>query len=285
MKYKNKKYIYLIALVPFLAIALLYEIVPLIMVMAKSFISDEGAVGLTLENYSTVFSKLLYKKAIINSIKIALKSSLIGIVIAFLGARAANQNNGKLKHIFNVVLNMVSNFAGIPLAFAFMILMGNAGLMSNIGAKLGSEALQNFNLYSMDGMTMIYVYFQIPLSTLLLLPAFAGIRKEWNEACMLLGGGQGIFWRKVGIPVLMPSILGTFNVMFANAISAYATAYAIMMNNISLIPIQIAGCFTGEVKVREGLGGALSVVMMAIMVIMILITNNLSKRYQKGVGK
>lgn len=285
MKYKNKKYIYLIALVPFLLIALLYEIVPLVMVAAKSFVSDEGAVGLTLENYSTIFSKLLYKKAIINSIKIALKSSLIGIVIAFFGARAAKQNGGKMKHIFNVVLNMVSNFAGIPLAFAFMILMGNAGLMSNIGAKLGIEALQNFNLYSMDGMTMIYVYFQIPLSTLLLLPAFAGIRKEWNEACMLLGGTQGTFWRKVGIPVLMPSILGTFNVMFANAISAYATAYAIMMNNISLIPIQIAGCFTGEVKVREGLGGALSVVMMVIMVIMILITNSLSKRYQKGVRK
>lgn len=285
MKYKSKKYFCFIALIPFLLIALLYEIVPLIMVMAKSFVSDEGAVGLTLENYSTVFSKLLYKKAIINSIKIALKSSLIGIVIAFIGARAAEQRGGKLKHIFTVVLNMVSNFAGIPLAFAFMILLGNAGLVANIGTEFGIEALQNFNLYTMNGLTFIYVYFQIPLSTLLLLPAFAGIRKEWSEACMLLGGSQGTFWRKVGIPVLMPSILGTFNVLFANAISAYATAYAIMMNNVTLLPIQIAGCFTGEVKVKEGLGGALSVIMMGIMVIMILITNSLSKRYQKGVRK
>ena len=93
------------------------------------------------------------------------------------------------------------------------------------------------------------------------------------------------FWRKVGIPVLMPSILGTFSVLFANSLAAYATAYALMMNNISLLPIQIAGCFTGEVRIRAGLGGALSVTMMIIMVIMIVITNALSRRFQKGVAK
>ena len=98
----------------------------------------------------------------------------------------------------------------------------------------------------------------------------------------MLGGTPGIFWRKVGIPVLMPSILGTFSVLFANALAAYATIYALMMDNIALLPVQIAGCFTGEVKIRAGLGGALSVVMMAIMVIMILIANGLSRRFQKG---
>ena len=74
----------------------------------------------TLENYQTVFSKLLYRKAILNSIKISLVSAIVGIVIAFLGARAAHQHQGKLNNIFMTVLNMVSNFAGIPLAFAYI---------------------------------------------------------------------------------------------------------------------------------------------------------------------
>ena len=134
-------------------------------------------------------------------------------------------------------------------------------------------------------MSLIYIYFQIPLSTLLLIPAFDGVQKQWKEACTLLGGNMSTFWRKVGIPVLMPSILGTFSVLFANSLAAYATAYALMMNNISLLPIQIAGCFTGEVRIRAGLGGALSVTMMIIMVIMIVITNALSRRFQKGVAK
>ena len=276
---KKKTYIYLLALVPFLIVAMLYEIVPLITVIVKSFQPD-GGTGFTLENYQSVFSKLLYQKAIINSIKISLTSAVAGIIIAFLGARAAHQHQGKLNHVFMTVLNMVSNFAGIPLAFAYMILLGNAGLVVNI--ELGINALSTYNLYTMNGMSLIYIYFQIPLSTLLLIPAFDGVQKQWKEACTLLGGTPGIFWRKVGIPVLMPSILGTFSVLFANALAAYATIYALMMDNIALLPVQIAGCFTGEVKIRAGLGGALSVVMMAIMVIMILITNGLSRRFQKG---
>lgn len=278
---KKKTYIYLLALVPFLIVAMLYEIVPLITVIVKSFQPD-GGTGFTLENYQSVFSKLLYQKAIINSIKISLTSAVAGIIIAFLGARAAHQHQGKLNHVFMTVLNMVSNFAGIPLAFAYMILLGNAGLVVNIGKELVINALSTYNLYTMNGMSLIYIYFQIPLSTLLLIPAFDGVQKQWKEACTLLGGTPGIFWRKVGIPVLMPSILGTFSVLFANALAAYATIYALMMDNIALLPVQIAGCFTGEVKIRAGLGGALSVVMMAIMVIMILITNGLSRRFQKG---
>lgn len=279
---KNRKYVFLLALVPFLLIAFLYEIIPLIMVVINSFQPDTGG-GFTLENYNTVFSKLLYQKAIINSIKISLTSAVAGIIIAFLGARAAHEHGGKLNSVFMTVLNMVSNFAGIPLAFAYMILLGNAGFMVNVGKELGIDALANFNLYTTGGMSLIYVYFQIPLSTLLLIPAFEGVRREWKEACTLLGGGRSVFWARVGLPVLMPSILGTFSVLFANALAAYATAYALMMNNISLLPIQIAGCYTGEVRIRTGLGGALSVTMMVIMVIMIGITNKLSRQFQKGV--
>ena len=281
---KRRKFLYLFALIPFLLVAFLYELIPLSMVVVNSFRPDEG-VGFTLENYETVFAKLLYQQAIINSIKISLISSCIGIVIAFIGARAAHQTHGKLNSIFMTILNMVSNFAGIPLAFAFMILLGNAGIVVQIGRALGIDAIANYNLYTSNGISMIYVYFQVPLSTLLLIPAFDGVRKEWQEASTLLGAGKSTFWRKIGVPVLMPSIMGTFSVLFANALAAYATVYAIMMNNISLLPVQIAGCFVGDVKIRQGLGGALSVTMMLIMIIMIGLTNLVSKQFQKGGAK
>ena len=281
---KRKNLIYLTALLPFLAVTLLYELMPLVMVIVRSFQPDIGG-SFTMENYETVFTKLLYQKAILNSLKISVISALAGIIIAFYGARAIHTEQGKTGRFFMMILNMVSNFAGIPLAFAYMILLGNAGLMVHIGESLGVEALANYNLYTSGGMSMIYIYFQIPLATLLLIPAFDGIRKEWKEAALLLGSHDGYFWRKVGIPVLMPGILGTFSVLFANALAAYATVYALMMNNISLLPVQIAGSYVGEVKTRPGLGGALSVVMMLMMVLMILFTNHVTKRFQKGDRK
>lgn len=281
---KKKKYLSLLLILPFLMVAFMYELVPLFKIILDSFQPNAGT-GFTMENYLEVFCKLLYQKAIVNSIKISLKSTVIGIVIAFIGAKAVHETEGKLKHIFMTILNMVSNFAGIPLAFAYMILLGNAGIAVQIGQKLGWEALANYNLYTTSGMSLIYVYFQIPLSTLLLIPAFEGIQNTWKEACTLLGGGKGQFWMKVGIPVLMPSILGTVSVLFANALAAYATVYSLMMNNISLLPVQIAGSFVGEVTIKKGLGGALSVIMMLIMVVMILLTNMVSKGFQKGERK
>lgn len=275
----KKTYICLAALIPFLLVALLYEILPLIMVMINSFQPDQGS-GFTLGNYTTVFTKLIYQKAIINSIKISVTSAVIGILIAFIGAKAVHDCHGRMSYFFTTVLNMVSNFAGVPLAFAYMILLGNAGWMVHVGQRLGLEGLANYNLYTSSGMSLIYVYFQIPLATLLLIPAFDGIRKEWQEANALLGGSGVGFWWHVGLPVLMPSIMGTFSVLFANALAAYATVYALMMNNISLLPIQIAGSYVGEIQIRKGLGGALSVVMMILMVCMILITNRISRIYE-----
>ncbi|MDY6287516.1 MAG: ABC transporter permease subunit [Lachnospiraceae bacterium] len=281
---KNRKHLYLLALLPFMVVAFMYEIIPLIMVVINSFQSDTGG-GFTLENYKTVSGTLLYQMAITNSLKISLISAGIGILIAFLGARAVMNVHSRFRRVFMTILNMVSNFSGIPLAFAYMILLGNAGIIVQLGRTMGWDALANYNLYTSNGLAMVYVYFQIPLSTLLLIPAFNAVRKEWKEAAMLLGSGSTGFWLKVGIPVLMPSILDTFSILFANALAAYATVYAIMMNSISLLPIQIAGCFVGEVKIQRGLGGALSVIMMLIMVIMILLTNVISKRFQKGVVK
>ena len=283
---KNVRYYYLLALIPFLFLIVMYELLPLIMLVVDSLKSEQSKdILFTLENYQKIFSTLSYRKAIANSLKITSISTAFGIVIAFLGARAAYNSRGKFRNVYLTVLNMTSNFAGVPLAFAYMIILGNAGVVKQIADMYGIGFLQGFDLYSSTGLTMIYVYFQIPLSTLLLIPAFNGIRKEWGEANMLLGGTSARFWQKVGIPVLLPSLFSTLSVLFANALSAYATAYALLMNNFSLLPINISASFVGDIKSKPKLGAALSVVMMIIMSIVILVNNSITKKTTKWEGR
>ena len=283
---KNVRYYYLLALIPFLFLIVMYELLPLIMLVVDSLKSEQSKdILFTLENYQKIFSTLSYRKAIANSLKITSISTAFGIVIAFLGARAAYNSRGKFRNVYLTVLNMTSNFAGVPLAFAYMIILGNAGVVKQIADMYGIGFLQDFDLYSSTGLTMIYVYFQIPLSTLLLIPAFNGIRKEWGEANMLLGGTSARFWQKVGIPVLLPSLFSTLSVLFANALSAYATAYALLMNNFSLLPINISASFVGDIKSTPTLGAALSVVMMIIMSIVILVNNYITKKTTKWEGR
>lgn len=268
---------YLIGLLPFFLIAFLFEILPLANIVIESF-SKTGGNGFTLEHFVKIFTTRLYQQSIFNSLWISIFSALAGIIIAFLGAKAANAASAKVRNIFTSVLNITSNFAGVPLAFAFMILLGNVGILTLIGKNYGISFLADFDLYTINGLLLTYIYFQIPLATLLMLPIFGGLRKEWREAVGLLGGNSFHYWFKVAIPSLLPSILGTFSVLFANSLAAYGTAYALLSNNIALLPIRISQQYVGEVVQNQEFGCALSLVMMALMVLSILITNKLQKR-------
>lgn len=286
MKKNGNSRLYLLVLLPFFVVVFLYEILPLVMMILSSFQSEvDKSILFTLENYIAAFTKLSYQRAILNSLKITLISTLIGIVIGFLGAQSAQSARGRLKNLFLTILNMTSNFAGVPLAFAYMIILGNSGVIILLAKTLGLDFLANFDLYTGNGLILMYVYFQIPLSTLLLIPAFNGVREEWKEANTLLGGRGMHFWFRIGIPVLLPSILGTMSVLFANALAAYATAYALLMNNYSLLPVNITGMFTGDMTTRPHLGAALSVVMMLLMLIAIMINNFITRQTTRWKGR
>lgn len=274
---------YLIGLLPFFLIAFLFEILPLANIVIERF-SKTGGNGFTLEHFVKIFTTRLYQQSIFNSLWISIFSALAGIIIAFLGAKAANAASAKVRNIFTSVLNITSNFAGVPLAFAFMILLGNVGILTLIGKNYGISFLADFDLYTINGLLLTYIYFQIPLATLLMLPIFGGLKKEWREAVGLLGGNSFHYWFKVAIPSLLPSILGTFSVLFANSLAAYGTAYALLSNNIALLPIRISQQYVGEVVQNQEFGCALSLVMMALMVLSILITNKLQKRAGGGMA-
>ena len=277
---KQKK-TYLLALIPFLVLCVLFELIPIIYTIIRSFVPEGEDFGFTLANYINIFTKPLYQKAIVNSLIISILSSIIGLIVAFIGAKAVHESKGKLNNIFMSILNMVSNFSGVPLAFAYIIMFGNVGVMTMIGSNYGIEFLANFPLYSIFGLLLIYVYFQIPLSTLLLIPAFDAIRKEWKESNALLGGTNFTFWTKIGVPILMPSILSTFSVLFANALAAYASAYALLMNNVSLLPIRLSEQFVGDLLQRPEFGSAIAVVLMVFMIAAIMIQNKLTVK--KGI--
>ena len=278
---KTRRWMGYAALVPFLLVVLAYEFLPLAQLLIDSLVGKEsGTVG--VENFAKIFTTPLYQQSIVNSVWISLLSAVVGIVVAFLAARFAYESSARVRNAFTLVLNMMSNFSGVPLAFAFMVLMGNSGVLTILGQRFGIPFLADFDLYSSQGLTVLYVYFQIPLATLLLLPAFAGIRKEWREAATILKATTFDYWFKIVIPNLMPSILGTLSVLFSNALAAYATAYALVMNNFALLPLQITSKFKGDVQVDAATGSALAVVLIVLMVVCTLVNNYFTRRAAKG---
>lgn len=272
IKKKNRLSAEIFTLLPLLAVALAFEVVPLFQLLISGFRSDNGpGTGLSFENYIRVFTSRDSLCALKNSLVIAVVSSAIGIIIAYTVLRAVRKTSSGTRQRFTVLFSAVSNFSGVPLAFSFMLLLGNAGIITKLSEALSGRAYA-FDLYSGKGLMLLYVFFQIPLAALLLMPAFDSVTHEMEDSSEMLGASDGFFWRNVGLSVMLPSVCGTAVILFANAVCAYATAYALLMNNYPLLSLSISSAYTGDMVSKPGLGAAMSV----ILILTVCIVNTLS---------
>lgn len=274
---------YGIWLLPFFILAVMFLILPLILMIASSFTS--GTTGsFTFDNYIEVFTNAFYYQSFINSSMIAIFSSVIGLVLAIIVAYAMTNLPNKIQDKISVYINIAANFAGVPLAFAFIILVGNSGAFRLFFDNLSIPLFSNFDLYSWQGLTITYLYFQIPLGILFIYPSLKKIRKEWKEAAFLLGASNWTYWRKVGLPNIMPSIAGTFVIMFANGMGTYETAYALTGSNVNLITIRIAALVSGDIYAQPTIGSTLAVIFALIMILILVASQTLLKRVRRDLA-
>lgn len=267
----------LCALSVFIILALGFEVLPLLSVVTGSFSNDKGT-GFTLQQYIKVFTNPFYLQSIWNSILISLISSFVGMIAAVLGAYSLSRFSAKTREKLLMLSNMTSNFAGVPLAFSFIIILGNNGLFTLLFKKFEWNILQAFNLYSSSGLALVYIYFQIPLGILLMYPAFEAVREDWREAALLLGASDLEFWKHIGLPMLFPGITGTFDTLFANSMGAYATAVALTNGSSNLLPIRIGALISGDIYLNPQLAGALSVILGLTLVLVNMVNLKLMKR-------
>ncbi|MNJ39226.1 Sulfate transport system permease protein CysW [compost metagenome] len=272
-----------LALLPFTLLIAGFQLVPVMSMLIGSFTTDSGD-GLTLNQYVTALTNAFYFKAIQNSILISLFSSLAGIIIGAFAAHSITRFSPIVRDRILMLSNMTSNFAGIPLAFAYIILLGNNGVFTLLFKEWGWDVFAEFNLYSWTGLTLIYVYFQIPLAILLIYPSFYGIHEQWKEASYLLGASPAKFWRTVGLPCIAPALLGTLGILFANAMGAYATAYALVGSNYNLLAVRISSLVTGDVVTRPQLGSALAVLLALTSIGAVWINSLMTRRVAAFTG-
>ncbi|MDB5981810.1 MAG: transporter permease [Pseudomonas sp.] len=274
MNSSRGKWLAALWLVPFAVFFIVFQIAPLAWVLINSVQSEDEGWGLA--NFSTIFSSRFYLQAIGHSLEISFWSSVFGIIIAVLGSYSLRKVNSRLRDFVNAFANMTSNFAGVPLAFAFIILLGFNGTFTIMLKQAG--IIQDFNLYSETGLIILYTYFQIPLGVLLLYPAFDALREDWRESASLLGASGWQFWRYVGLPVLTPALIGTFVILLANALGAYATVYALTTGNFNVLPIRIAAMVSGDISLDPNMASALAVILVGMMTLVTVVHQWLLKR-------
>jgi putative spermidine/putrescine transport system permease protein len=256
-----------LGLVPFAAFLFLFLLLPTYGIIDKAFSDDDG--GFSTASFLDVFDA--ERQAFWGSVKVSLVTAALGVAfgtsIAYAAATATRPR--WLRSVVTAFSGVAANMGGVILAFLFFTLLGRQGL----GTKLVREGV-GYDLYKSDwfditsfwGWVTVYMYFQIPLMVLVTLPAIDGLKPAWREASSNLGGTTWTYWRRVGLPVLMPSMLGGFLLLFANAFSAYATVYA-LNNQANVVPVKISFGLSGDVGVRSSTPYALATWMIIVIAI------------------
>ena len=156
----------------------------------------------------------------------ALGGGIFGFLLAFSAIRGGLPRF--MRSSLMTFCGVASNFAGVPLAFAFIALLSPQGELTRLLIRLGyNPYFHGFTLYTFWGLSIVYMYFQFPLMVLIIAPAIDGLRREWLEAAENLGASSFQYWRYVAFPILLPAILGTMILLFGNAFGAFATAQAL----------------------------------------------------------
>ena len=249
---------------PFIIFAVLFLMLPTLYLVGAAVIGRDGQ--FTLENIAGLFTDQIIAAYWI-SIRISGASAILGALVGLAIALAIIR--GRLPEGLRAAVmtfsGVASNFAGVPLAFAFISTLGRLGLATVILKFIGIDLYKSgFNLLSFWGLTLTYLYFQIPLMILIIAPAVDGLKKEWSEAAAILGASPWQFWRYVGLPILWPSFLGTLSLLFANAFGAIATAYALTGSSLNIVPILLYAQIRGDALQNPGLGAALALGMILI---------------------
>ena len=263
-----------LGIVPFGVYVALGLIAPTIAIAIAAF-RDSTTGAFTMSNFSTALHGtylLGLKTSLILSIATAIVPGIFGLLIAYAIFTAKRGN--VLRQVVITASGVFANFGGVPLAFLFIATLSTTGILTGWIKDITGVAIwdHGFTLYSTFGIFFVYMYFQIPLMVLVILPALEGLRPAWREAAENMGARTWHYWRYVGGPVLLPSFLGCLLLLFGSAFSAYATAEALTGGTVALTPIQIGALLNGNVVAgQENLGYALGIIMVAIIAIVMII--------------
>jgi len=269
---------------PFFLFAILFLVLPSLRLIVGSFTNNEGQ--FTFANLLQLFQEKSILDAYWLSIRISAATAIGGGIFGFLLAYSVTVGGlpKPLRSALITFSGVASNFAGVPLAFAFIATLGRTGFVTALIKNLfGVNLYQQteFDLYSFWGLSLTYMYFQFPLMVLIMAPALDGLKREWREAAENLGASTTQYWLRVAFPVLLPSILGSMILLFGNAFGAYATAYALTGGRLGIITIQIGAQIRGDVLHNPGLGYAMAMGMVVIMAISLMGYSWLQKRSER----
>ena len=264
----------------------IFVIVPLIYVGFMSFMTRGTYGGIeykfTLENYKTIFDPL-YFKVILNSIGIALGSSIICILIGYPFAYYLTKQPIKKRGVLIMLIMIPFWTSSMVRTYSWVILLNASGIVNKFLMAIGltKEPLQL--LYNDYAVTLGIVYVLLPFAILPLYSAIEKLDKSLIEASNDLGAKPYKTFMKVTLPLTSSGIFASVILTFIPSLGYYFTADVLGGGKTLMIGNLIKNQFT--TAKNWPFGAAISLVLIAITLLVLYLYSRIGDLDDLGVAK
>ena len=248
---------------PYLAVSLVFVIIPLVLVLVYAFRGEDGS--FTIDNFIEVFTDESTLSQFGQTLGLAAISTAICLLIAYPVAFVLASSP------FNKMAILALLFI-IPMWINFLLrILALRSLLSIIGIEKGYAAAVIGMVYD------FFPYMLLPIYTVLL-----NMDKSYVEASKDLGANGVKTFFKVTLPLSLPGVISGISMMFMPIFSSYAITDMLGDTSVSVIGAKIDTLFTLNNYGDYGYGSALSFIILLIVLVTMVIANVLTRKTDKA---
>lgn len=202
--------------------------------------------GSSLENYKKIFTNSGYLDALKNSLYLGFLVTVIVITLCIPMAYGIARTKMPFKKTISALCTIPLIVPTFISAYAFIIMFGRAGWITEIYNLLGGEGML-IDPYSMTGVVMVQVFFFFPYALWPLVAAFKISDISLEEASQNLGAKNWFTFVFVTFPLALPGIISSALLIFTVSFSDFGTPIVLAPKELNLLVVEayreIAGFF------------------------------------------
>ena len=272
---------------PTLVFAVLLLAIPLIMVVALSFWTQDYLTldrTFTTVNYQTAWTEPMYQYLMARSLKISMFVTALTIFLAypvayFISFRVPPKR--KAMWIFLITIPFWTSY--LIRIFLWKVILGYNGVINGSLTGLGLiDQPLSFILYNQNAVVLTLAHAWVPFAILPIFVALEKVDRSLIEAAEDLGDSKLRRFLRVTLPLSMPGVIAATIIVFIPTIGDYVTPRLVGGPNGLMISNMIELQFK---KANDApLGSALAISAMAIVTFVSLIFIWLNRKYIRGPG-
>ena len=258
--------------------SIVFVLLPLVILLGNSvLVTTGGESHFSMANFARVLDPL-YLKVIWRSLKLALLTTLICLILGYpMAMILAKSGFGKGSiMVILLIIPMWMNF--LARTYAWMSLLDGAGILSAFLKSLGLPGLNV--LYTEGAVILGMVYNFLPFMILPIYSVLIKIDHSLIEAAEDLGAAPMKVFSKITLPLSVSGVITGITMVFLPAVSTFVISRLLGGGKVNMVGNLIETQFLTSSD--WGFGSALSVVVMVLILISMFIMNRFGDDEQGG---